>query len=86
MDVTVASDDLRVAGQAFQSVRSTLQLADRIVTVRTLELAQGEGRLTASGRYTLDGRRYAFTASGTGLTIDSPRAARTSICEPPAPE
>ena len=76
VDVTVASDDLRAAGQAFQSVRSTLQLADRIVTVRTLEVSQGEGRLTARGLYTIDGRRYTFTASGTGLTIDAPAATR----------
>ena len=78
VDVTVASDDLRVAGQAFQSVRSTLQLADRIVTVRTLEVSQGEGRLTASGLYTINGRRYTFSATGTGLTIDAPAATVTA--------
>ena len=78
VDVTVASDDLRVADQAFQSVRSTLQLADRIVTVSTLEVSQGEGRLTASGRYTLKDRRYTFDASGAGLTIDSPAAIATA--------
>ena len=86
VDVTVASDDLRVADQAFQSVRSTLQLADGIVTVSTLEISQGEGRLTASGRYTLKDRRYTFDASGAGLTSCHARCTRASICGPLAPE
>ena len=52
VDLTVSSDGLRVADQPFQSLQSTLQLANRVVTVRTLEIAQDGGRLTASGRVT----------------------------------
>jgi len=90
VELIVASDGLRLAGQTLQSVRSTIQLADRVVTLRTLEVSQGEGRLTAKGQYTLNGRRYTFDASGTGLTIDSPAATVTAgrpdaAAPPPTP-
>lgn len=67
--VTLASDDLRVAGQSLRNVRSSLELADQIVTVDALELTQDVGRLAATGRYDLRSGAYAFDAFGDDLVI-----------------
>jgi outer membrane protein assembly complex protein YaeT len=65
----VSSDDLAVAGQTFQRLRATLRMTDRLVLVDTLNLAQDEGQLTATGRYALSSGRYGFEMTGNALTI-----------------
>jgi outer membrane protein assembly factor BamA/autotransporter translocation and assembly factor TamB len=70
IDLTVSSDGLRVADQPIQSLQSTLQIANRTLVVRTLDIMQNGGRLTASGQYAFDGGRYSLSANGSGLAID----------------
>ena len=64
-----SAHDLRVAGQAFRTVRSSVHLVDRIVTVDEIELVQDAGRLTARGRYEIAGGRYAFDAAGDDVSV-----------------
>jgi outer membrane protein assembly complex protein YaeT len=68
-DVTVTSDELRVAGQAVRALRTNVVLADGVATVRTFELLQEEGRLAATGHYELDARHYAFSVAGHDLVL-----------------
>lgn len=79
VDAVASSVDLRVAGQTLHSIQADLRLADRVVTVERLDLAQDEGRLSVTGRYHLDGGAYAFTASGKDLVV-------TPIVRTPVPE
>ena len=65
----LSSDDLGVAGQAFRRLRATLRMANRVVSVDTLNLTQDEGQLTATGRYALSSGRYTFEMAGDALTI-----------------
>ena len=67
--LTASAQDLQVAGQTFRTVQSNVQLTDRIVTVHELELAQDGGRLTATGHYEITSGRYAFDATGDGLSV-----------------
>ncbi len=65
----LSSDGLGVAGQAFRRLRATVRMANRVVIVETLNLAQDEGQLTATGRYALSSGRYTFEMAGDALTI-----------------
>jgi outer membrane protein assembly complex protein YaeT len=68
-DVQMTSSALRVAGQTLDAVESRIHIVDRVATIQSFEVAQGEGRLTATGTYAFEDGRYTFTADGTGLEI-----------------
>ena len=67
--VELASPGLRVAGQAIDSLRTTARLARGVVTVDQLEVVQGDGRLTGTGRYALATGRHAVEMNGAGLAV-----------------
>ncbi len=67
--LTAAARDVEVAGQPPLRLELTARLADQVLHVERLELAQGEGRLSATGRYGIDSGRYAIDATGRGLTV-----------------
>jgi len=66
----VTSADLDAAGQQFQNLRAELSLADRNVTLTSLDIAQASGRLQATGEYNLDTRAYVVSATGRSLSLD----------------
>jgi outer membrane protein assembly factor BamA/autotransporter translocation and assembly factor TamB len=70
-DLTATSRGLQVAGQTIRAARAIARVANGIVAVRTLELMQDDGRLTATGHYQLDTRQYSFQAMGSDLVISS---------------
>jgi outer membrane protein assembly complex protein YaeT len=65
----VFSDGLIVAGQAFRRLKTTMRVANHVVSADTFELLQNEGRLIATGNYSLSGGRYTFEMSGDALAI-----------------
>jgi outer membrane protein assembly complex protein YaeT len=67
--VEITSKVIQVAGQTIDSVESRVRLVDRVAIVDAFVLRQQDGTLTATGRYAIDGGRYAFTANGTGLVV-----------------
>ena len=68
-DLEISSAGVAMAGQTIDTVASEVHLVNRVATVTSLVLTQQDGRLAASGSYALDGGRYAFTASGTGIVV-----------------
>lgn len=69
IDLTMALRQLRIAGQTIRTVQSTARLEDGVATVPSLELTQDGGRLSITGRYELDTRRYTFRAAGDDLVV-----------------
>ena len=69
VDGSVTSNGLRIAGQRVRSLRSTFRLADAVVAVYGLELAQEEGRLDATARYGLTNRSFVLRATGRQLKV-----------------
>ena len=65
----VASDRLHIAGQVVERLRSTLHLANRIITIDSLNAAQGEGRLEATGSYAISTGRFSAHVKGESLTL-----------------
>ncbi len=61
---------VRFAGQSFDSFSADARLDGETVRVGALRLAQGEGRLTASGEYTPKGA-LSIEAAGHGLAVTS---------------
>jgi outer membrane protein assembly factor BamA/autotransporter translocation and assembly factor TamB len=80
VDMTVAADNVRLAGQPIDTVRSTLRLAGGTVNISAFEAAQKEGRLSVTGQYTFNSRRYGLNVIGTALAIDqAPLWARVNL-------
>src|SRR5690606_23684589 len=69
VDLTATARDILVAGQAISAVDLQAQLANRVVTVPSAELAQAEGRLSITGRHGLDDRADTSSAVGDRLAI-----------------
>jgi outer membrane protein assembly complex protein YaeT len=80
IDLNVTTDNLRIAGQSIDAVRSTLRVAGGTVTVSAFEAAQKQGRVMATGQYSFEDRRYVINATGTALEIDhAPLRARADL-------
>jgi outer membrane protein assembly complex protein YaeT len=69
VDVQMTSRALQVAGQTIDAVESRIQIVDRVGTIQSFEVTQGNGRLTATGRYAFEDGQYTFTADGTGIQV-----------------
>lgn len=72
----VAIGDLQAYGRPLGSLEALADFRDGVLSVGRLHLEQprqeGAGKLDASGSLTLDGRRFQFRATGSGLRIDDP--------------
>ena len=75
----VASDGFQIAGQAVQRLRSTLHVSNRILTVDSLSLQQGEGALEATGTYAFPTGRFSAALSGKSLSLSASDAANLPI-------
>ena len=75
----VASDGLQIAGQAIERLRSTLHVSNRILTVDSLNLQQGEGALKATGTYAFPTGRFSAAMSGKSLSLSASDAANLPI-------
>ena len=75
----VASDGFQIAGQAVERLRSTLHVSNRILTVDSLNLLQGEGALEATGTYAFPTGRFSAAMSGKSLSLSASDAANLPI-------
>ena len=65
----VASDGLHIAGQVVERLRSTLHVSNRLITIDSLNVAQGEGTLEATGTYAISTGRFSAHVKGESLTL-----------------
>lgn len=67
--IVAEATGIEVAGQRFDRIDATARFAGRALTIERLDMAQGDGRLSATGRYSLDSGRFAIDATGRQLSI-----------------
>jgi outer membrane protein assembly factor BamA len=65
---TLSGTAVRFGGQSFDSLSGNARLEGPTVRIESLELSQGEGRVTVSGEYTPDGV-VSVRAAGRGLQV-----------------
>jgi autotransporter translocation and assembly factor TamB len=65
----LSSDGVRLAGQTVTALRGRMNMAEGIVNIEALDIAQDAGRLTSSGRYVLSSGRFEVDVAGNDLTI-----------------
>lgn len=67
--IVAEATGIEVAGQRFDRIDAVARLAGQLLTIERLDLGQGDGRLSATGRYALDSGRFRLEATGRGLSI-----------------
>jgi outer membrane protein assembly complex protein YaeT len=69
VNAQIASDRLELAEQVVRQLRSTLHLANRVVTIDHLTMDQGDGTLAGTGTYALSTGHFSAGVKGSNLTL-----------------